>query len=198
MIMNFARAVVIGSLLLAGCAQPQTGETTADQTQPAATQPAQEEQETGETAQLSDEEALRKAYEINMAEVQMGQMALEKAQDPQMKQLANTIIEDHKQANERLTQIAHNLNVQLQETDLSQEHQQLAERLKGLSGDDFNSEFLKAQVDAHQKALSFYEQQAERTQSPELQTYFQDTMAALGRHMDMARGINLETEPASR
>jgi predicted outer membrane protein len=43
---------------------------------------------------------------------------------------------------------------------LSAEHQQIIQRLEGLSGAEFDREFMQAMVDGHRKALQFFEQHA--------------------------------------
>jgi predicted outer membrane protein len=118
---------------------------------------------------------LSKAMEMNTAEVQMGELALKKSQNAQVKDFAQMMVRDHNQALDRLREIrdarmasslskgqttpstakATAANVQL-----TPEHQRMSERLAMLSGADFDREYMDMMVREHRKAISDFEAEA--------------------------------------
>jgi putative membrane protein len=95
---------------------------------------------------LSEQEVVQKAYEGNLAEVQLAQLAQQKSSGQEVQSLATLIEQDHQKANEKLTQMAPDLNVTLQD-ELKPEHKQLEERLSALSGEEFEREYVQSQID---------------------------------------------------
>src|ERR1700758_5587810 len=67
---------------------------------------------------FSDEQFIRNAAEGNMAEIKLGQLAEEKAQAPEVKNLAKRIVEDHTKAEEELKETAQKEGINLP-TDIS-------------------------------------------------------------------------------
>src|SRR3546814_15527209 len=68
----------------------------------------------------------------DLLEVQAGQLAQKQAQNQQVKQLAQAIVQDHQSANQKLMQIAKTRNVQV-ERQLDQKHRQKLDQLQGRS-----------------------------------------------------------------
>jgi putative membrane protein len=87
------------------------------------------------------------------AEVELGQLATQHAQNPQVKEFAQMMVRDHSQAGAELKQTlsAHNVDAP---QGLDVEHRQLKERLSSLSGPDFDREYMKAMVEGHQEVKS--------------------------------------------
>ena len=84
-----------------------------------------------------------------MAEVQLGKLAAERAQDPDVKAFAQMMVRDHTEANDELKQ-ASPAGVQLP-TQLDEKHRELADRLTKLQGEEFDREYMKAMVEGHEE-----------------------------------------------
>jgi putative membrane protein len=84
-----------------------------------------------------------------MAEVQLGKLAAERAQDPDVKAFGQMMVKDHTEANDELKQAASPGGVQLP-TQLDEKHRELADRLMRLQGEEFDREYMKAMVDGHE------------------------------------------------
>lgn len=168
---------------------------------------AGEEQSQNQAREFINEMAM-----TNMAEVQLGNLAAQRATSPQVKQFAQTMVEDHTKANEELKQIASQLNVQLP-TELDQEHRDLEEKLSKLQGEEFDREYMSAMVDGHEEAINKVEDRANRasqttssagTESPEatgtagsnmqaqqeLNQWATKTLPTLRKHLQQAEQIN--------
>ena len=84
-----------------------------------------------------------------MAEVQLGKLAAERAQNPDVKAFGQMMVKDHKEAIDELKQAASPAGVQLP-TQLDEKHRQLADRLMKLQGEAFDREYMKAMVEGHE------------------------------------------------
>jgi putative membrane protein len=106
------------------------------------------------------QEFVTKAANVNMAEIQLGRLAEQKAQSPQVKDFARQMVEDHTKANNDLEQIARAQNIPLP-TELDKDHQDVMQKLQGLSGADFDREYMDAMVDGHQDAVDLLKDHAD-------------------------------------
>jgi predicted outer membrane protein len=88
----------------------------------------------------------------NLAEVQLGQMASEKASNADVKSFGQMMVKDHTKANSELKQIASQLSVQ-PTTELDQKHKDLSDKLSRLSGSEFDREYINAMVMGHEEVL---------------------------------------------
>jgi putative membrane protein len=102
--------------------------------------------------------AEKAAYAGN-AEVKLGQLALERAQSPQVKEFAQMMVRDHSRAGSDLKQAVSRHDVATP-TGLDAEHQQLFDRLSKLRGSEFDREYMKAMVDGHMKVKSMLQSRA--------------------------------------
>jgi putative membrane protein len=84
-----------------------------------------------------------------MAEVQLGKVAAERAQDPDVKAFGQLMVKDHTEANDELKQAASQVGAQLP-TQLDDKHRELADHLMKLQGGEFDREYMKAMVDGHE------------------------------------------------
>ena len=87
------------------------------------------------------------------AEVKLGQLASERAQNPAVKEFAQMMVRDHTRSGNELKQVVSRHEVQ-PPAGLDAEHQRLYERLGKLQGAEFDREYMKAMVDGHQKVKS--------------------------------------------
>ena len=83
-----------------------------------------------------------------MAEVQLGKVAAERGQDPDVKAFGQMMVRDHTKAGEELKQVASTAGVPLP-AQLDDKHRELADRLMKLQGQEFDREYMKAMVDGH-------------------------------------------------
>jgi len=89
-----------------------------------------------------------------MAEVQLGKLASERAQNANVKQFAQTMVRDHSKAGDELKQITDRNNIPVQPpAQLDEKHRDLMNRLSKLQGAEFDGEYMKAMVDGHQDVL---------------------------------------------
>ena len=116
---------------------------------------------------------LSKAMEMNQAEVKIGDLAVKKAQNPRVKDYAQMLVKDHNEALDKIRQLRDarladttsakttgNTNIKnAADAQLNAQHQRALDRLSGLSGADFDREFINMMVNDHREAIRVFEAQ---------------------------------------
>jgi len=144
-------------------------------------------QEMGQQQQMSDTDRtfVTNAYQSNLTEIQLGQFAEQQASSDEVKQYARDVVADHTRANDELQQIANTKGVDLPSDIQSTEQEQFS----GLSGAEFDRQYLQHQQDAHRQAISMYEQQASQGQDPELKAFASNQLSSLREHENKANTL---------
>ena len=159
----------------------------------------------GMTAQMiRDKMFLRKAVAGGLAEVQLGLLAVQKAESPEVKAFGQKMVTDHSALNEDLRPIADTLGVMLPKK-ISKEDQAEYDKLSGLSGIDFDTEYLTFMVKDHHQDLREFREEVANTSEPLLKDAVTKGAAVIREHKMMveqlarARGIQVPVRkpPAS-
>ena len=94
----------------------------------------------------------------NTAEIELGKIAAEHAANAEVKKYGQMMVNDHTMAGSELKQtIAGKIQVT---EEMDEKHRDLAERLRGLHGAEFDREFMNAMVDGHQEVKDMLESRA--------------------------------------
>ena len=129
---------------------------------------------------------IKEAAEGNLAEVQMGQLAQQKSQNAEIKELAQALVTHHSQANQQLQTVAQQQGAKLP-TKPASHHERALKRLERLSGSQFDQEFATEQIRDHLKDIQKYEQSSKHLQDAALNQYIQQTLPVLRQHLQMAQ-----------
>lgn len=122
------------------------------------------------------------------AEVQAGHLAQQKGASSQVKQFGQTLVQDHTQGNQQLEQIARQENLSLP-TRPSEDQMSQAKKLEGLSGRQFDRQFLQDQVKDHRKDIGLYQREAQTGKDGALQAYAQQSLPMLRKHLQIAESL---------
>ncbi len=123
-----------------------------------------------------------------MLEVKLGQLAVEKGSSDEVKQFGQKMVDDHSKANDELTQLAGTKGIALP-NELGARHQAMVDRLSGLSGAEFDREYMKMMVDDHKKDVSAFEKEAKGGKDPEVKAWAAQTLPTLKEHQKMAKDV---------
>lgn len=127
------------------------------------------------------------AAQGGMAEVELGKLAAQKAKDPEVKKFGQMMVDDHSKANTELKDLAKTKNITLP-ADLGS-HQSTLDKLKGLSGADFDKEYVEEMVDDHETDVSAFEKQANSGSDPEVKAFAAKTLPTLKKHLEAIKAI---------
>jgi putative membrane protein len=96
----------------------------------------------------------------NMAEIELGKLASERAMNAEVKRYGQMMVKDHTAAGNELKQVVGN-QIQLS-TELDEQHRELADKLRGMKGMEFDREYMNAMVDGHEEMKGLLEERARR------------------------------------
>ncbi|MDB6018378.1 MAG: outer membrane protein [Pedosphaera sp.] len=136
-----------------------------------------------------DYKFVQEAAEGGMTEVALGQLAADKASDPAVKEFGQRMAQDHSKANQELMQIASQKGAALPTSTTSAEQKEV-DRLKGLSGTDFDKAYMKRMVKDHKKDVKEFENAAKKAEDPDLKAFAVKTVPVLQEHLQMAESVH--------
>ena len=162
-------------------------------------------QETGEPAvagspaafaQVTGEERglMGALAQINMAEIEAGQLALEKSRSEQVRGFAQQVVDEHSAELQALRTLAQARGVSLpEEASIRSRSQDVA--LKMLSGSLFDRQYLKRMgISEHQRTLGLLRDALKNTQDPELLALIEKMLPAVQSHLQKARLISVQQD----
>lgn len=135
-----------------------------------------------------DTEFIMKAAQGGMAEVELGKLAATKAQSPEVKNYAQKMVDDHSKVNGELKALAARKNLSLPDR-LDIAHQSLMDRLKGLSGAEFDKAYVEAMVDEHQKTVELFKNEVQNGDDGDVKKWANSILPTLQAHLEMIKNI---------
>lgn len=149
--------------------------------------------------QILDKQFVRTAVEDGLADVKLGTLAMEKG-GPDVKEAAQKMVDDHTAMNKEMGTVADALGVSLPKK-VNKDVQAEYEKLNGLSGKDFDTEYLTFIVKAHWQNLHTFYMEASVAADPDLQSQVVKDMGTMHEHLGViskaakAEGITLPPRP---
>lgn len=139
-------------------------------------------------ANAADSTFMIRAAADGIAEVQMGQMALDKSSDAEVKKLAQRIVDDHTKANDNLRTMAQAKQVTLPSAP-SEDAQKAADNMKKMDGKTFDQAWTDSMVKNHQKAVALFTAENKQTQDADMRKFASGTLPTLQAHLETARQV---------
>lgn len=137
---------------------------------------------------MSDEQFVEKAGQSGLAEVQMGEVAVQQAASDGVKQFGQRMIDDHTKANQDLEKAIEGKQFTMP-TEPSAEHKTKMEQLSGLQGEEFDRTYMREMVTEHQNDIQTFEGYAQSGADAELKSFAQATLPILQEHLRMAQDL---------
>lgn len=145
----------------------------------------------------ADRTFAHKAAIGGMAEVELGNLAQQKASNDQVKQFGARMVQDHTKANDQLKQIASTKGVQLP-TRLDSKHQKVMDRLQKMSGAQFDRAYMSDMVSDHKEDISDFKKEANSGRDSDLKNFASQTLPTLQEHLQMAQTTNTAVKKAGK
>jgi putative membrane protein len=137
----------------------------------------------------TDRKFIEAAAQSGLAEIALGQLALQRARDPRLRDYARHLVADHQASNAQLQQITAARGLALPTQPARNQLSGLRD-LQRLSGDAFDQHFLDAMVRDHQKAMDLFNQEIKgRHEDGDLKNFAQTTVIVLQRHYAEAQQL---------
>ncbi|MFN3353695.1 MAG: DUF4142 domain-containing protein [Brevundimonas sp.] len=183
-------AASASALLLAACGDNDANQNPVDAVQDAASAPV------GQTSAATMGANSVEAYVANAAmadmyEIQAAEIALERTQNAQIRELAQMIVTDHTQASQRMQQLAPQAAEGVQiPTELDQRRQGLIDNLRSASAQAFDGVYIDQQVAAHQEAVTLHEGFSDNTDAPQLAEHARTVLPKIQAHLQQAQALD--------
>jgi putative membrane protein len=131
---------------------------------------------------------LVKSYEAGIYEIQLSELAATKALDPDVKNLAITLVAGHKAINSRISAIAASANFLLPAA-MNADHQKNLQDLGKLTGADFDKKYINTVVTGHENAVSDYKDAYKNLSEGDTRTFAGETLPKIEDHLAMAKKV---------
>jgi putative membrane protein len=139
----------------------------------------------------------------NTAEIELGRLASEHATNARVKEYGQMMVREHTMAaNELKAAVApYRIEVPAQ---MDEKHRDLAEKLRGMHGIDFDREYMGAMVDGHEDVKDMLEPRADENPDRDnpsetaVNNWAKKTLPAVDHHLTMAREIRQQLDDTRR
>lgn len=149
------------------------------------------------SSQMMDKEFVRKALQGGMAEVQLGQLAVQKGNSDEVKQFGQKMVDDHTKLGDQMKQVAEQMNVK-EPTSLSGKDKGTLAKLQALSGDAFDKAYIKDMVKDHKQDEKEFKHEAQSASNPALKDAATQGAQIIGEHLQMIQQIAQKNNVAAK
>jgi putative membrane protein len=145
---------------------------------------------TSAQAAASAKEFIEKAGTSGLAEVEMGQLGVQKAKSSQVKAFAKRVVEDHTKANQELVTASKGKGVQVPSSQPAM-HKATVEKFQQQdAGKNFDRDYMEQMVEDHKADVELFETAADNDQlDVDLRAYAKKTLPTLQAHLKEAQTI---------
>lgn len=135
----------------------------------------------------------------DMFEVQSGQLASEKAQNADVKTFGKQMVDDHTKTSRELKDLISDEGIKAElPGKLDNEHQTDLDKLSRLSGAQFDKEYARMQIDAHQKAVALFQSYAAAGENADMKDWAGDTLPTLNEHLKHAQKLKASVDQTAQ
>lgn len=142
----------------------------------------------GKKLSRQDRNFIEEAAIGGMAEVQMGQLAAQNAQNQAVRDFANMMVNDHTTGNQRLLDLASSLGVKPPK-DLDFTHRRMDKKLRNAEKKEFDEVYVETQIKAHKKMVELMEEQTKDGENAELKQLASEMLPKVREHLMMAQRL---------
>jgi putative membrane protein len=129
---------------------------------------------------------VRQAALGGQAEVELSKLAQKKASNESVREFANRMVDVHSKSNQQLLRVGRGLNPELPK-DLDPEHQRVRGELQKASGQGFDTAYIAAQIQDHQRTANLLLWHISTGQNEALKKYSMPTLPEVMDHLERAK-----------
>ncbi|MFC4145873.1 DUF4142 domain-containing protein [Micromonospora mangrovi] len=130
-----------------------------------------------------DTQYLQAVHQVNLAEIVTGNLAQQKGQNQQVKELGKQFVTDHTQLDQSVQSTASQLNVQLPSQPTA-DQQKVVDKLNKLSGAEFDKAWVTAELAGHVQAIQATQTEISQGSEQSVIQLAQDALPVLQAHYD--------------
>jgi putative membrane protein len=138
-----------------------------------------------------DKMFVHKAAEGGLDEVQLGQLATQRSNNPDVKAFGQKMVDDHTMLNNNMKPIADKMGVMVPDH-LNKKDQAKYDQLSALSGDAFDKAYVADMVEDHRKDLREFKHESMTAADPQLKDATTNGSEVIAGHLKMANQLAKE------
>ncbi|RYD74994.1 MAG: DUF4142 domain-containing protein [Sphingobacteriales bacterium] len=142
-----------------------------------------------------DAEFMVKAASGGMAEVKMGELAMQKGMSQMVKDFGKMMVDDHTKANNELMALASAKNITLP-SQPGEDYMKKYDDLNKLSGKDFDEKYMDMMQKDHKDDVELFEDAAEDAHDADIKAFAAKTLPTLQMHLEHAKTGEDHTDAA--
>jgi len=150
--------------------------------------PAQSSSSAASNITPADKQFMEEAADGGLAEVELGKLALRKANSHHVKDFGQRMITDHSAANQQIKKLAARKGVSIPH-DLGKDNKMIRDRLEKLSGSQFDNAYMAEMLKDHKKDVESFRQQSRGANDNEVKNFAARTFPTLQSHLKEAEMI---------
>ena len=141
-----------------------------------------------DTFSPAEQDFMLKAAQANLAEIDLAQMAKQKGQNDDVKDYANMIEQDHRDALDDLMDIMKAARIAPPQSPTPDARVEI-DRMNMLMGAEFEREFVNTMVMNHQKAVDLFRDAYSVVQNEDLREYISNKLPKIEMHLQKAHAL---------
>lgn len=142
----------------------------------------------GAKMSMADQKFVKEAAQGGMAEVELGQLAVQKASNEDVKKFGRRMVDDHSKANDKLKEIASNKGITLPSSPDAKQ-KATKERLSKLSGEQFDKAYMTDMLKDHKKDVAAFQNESNTGKDSDIKNFAAETLPTLRDHLKDAQDI---------
>ena len=123
-----------------------------------------------------------------MMEVELGNLALQKAKSQQVKDFGKMMVDDHTKANNNLKEIASKKNIDVPASITDNQRKDI-DKLSKKSGADFDKAYVDMMVEDHKKDIDAFKKASGNVGDNDIKNFATTTLPTLQKHLDAIQSI---------
>lgn len=128
------------------------------------------------------------AAQINLAEIELGNLAQQKGNNDAVRQFGKLMVTDHTNAQNELKQLAAERNFTLP-AQPEKAASNLDTRLSHMSGAQFDQDYVRHMLQGHDKAVAEFENEIEHGRDPAIKAYAEKILPTIQDHIRIAEDL---------
>src|SRR3954463_11727713 len=142
----------------------------------------------GANISKGDMRSMQKMAQADMAEIAAGKVAAQKASSPEVKKYGQHMVDEHSKMLDEGSKLAQAKGMKPPASP-DKKHQAALQKLQGLSGEDFDRQYVQQMVKDHQDALKLAQKTAKDAKDPELKSQAEQGVSHIKEHLAMAQKL---------
>jgi putative membrane protein len=145
-------------------------------------------QEAITTEMRNDLPFIEEAASANLMEIQLGQLAQSKASNAAVKQFGKRMVTDHRALEQQVSSMVSRNNIALNAS-IKSDHQAQVDRLRNLSGPEFDKAYMSLMIQDHQNDIAKFQQQTQAADAPQVRELATKSLPVLQQHLALAQQV---------